>query len=190
MRSFKTEGIIIKRRDFKDADRIITVLTPNYGKLVIRANGIRKIPSKRSAHVELLNHCTLSLYQGSAFPVLTEAQTLDSFFMIKEDLQKIGLAYHFCELIDGLCPEGQENRAVFDLLKDMLLWITNYELRITEERGADELIRMVRNFEVELLSLLGYVNKQSLLAEQMDMDHFVENILERTLKSKRIFAKL
>jgi|SRR6185369_187150 len=180
MRNFRTEGIIIRRRDFKDADRILTVLTRDHGKIAVRASGIRRIPSRRSPHVELLNHCTLSLYQGSKFPILTEAQTLDSFSSIKDDLHKIGLAYHLCELVDGLCPEGQENRGVFGLVKTTLT-----RLSLEENEAA-----LVHNFQTELLSLLGYWNKQEFLSKEMDMDHFVENILERKLKSKSIFAKL
>ncbi|MBI5122407.1 DNA repair protein RecO [Candidatus Roizmanbacteria bacterium] len=180
MRNFKTEGIIIKRRDFKDADRILTVLTPNLGKIAVRASGIRRIPSRRSPHVELLNHCVLTLYNGRAFPILTEAQAIDSFSGVKEDLYKIGLAYHLCELIDGLCPENQENRGVFNLVKNTLM-------RLSSEENEAELIR---NFQTELLSMLGYWNKQEFLTERVDMDNFVENILERKLKSKSIFAKL
>lgn len=180
MRSFKTEGIVVRRRNFKDADRILTVFTKEHGKLVIRASGIRKIPSRRSAHVELLNHCILTLYNGHAFPVLTEAQTIDSFSPIKEDLQKVGLAYHVCELIDGLCPENQENYAVFDLMQKTLT-------RLAFEK---ESALLVQHFQTELLHLLGYWNKQEFLTKEMDMDRFVETIIERKLKSKSVFAKL
>lgn len=180
MRNFKTEGIIIRRRNFKDADRILTVLTKDHGKIAVRASGIRKIPSRRSPHVELLNHCVLTLYNGHAFPILTEAQTVDSFAGVKEDLHKIGLAYHLCELVDGLCPENQENRAVFGLVKTTLT-------RLSLEKDASLL---VRDFQTELLAMLGYWNKQEFLTKDIDMDHFIENILERKLKSKSIFSKL
>ena len=141
MRNFKTEGIIIRRRNFRDADRILTVLTANHGKIAIRASGIRKISSRRSPHVELLNHSILTLYNGHTFPILTEAQTVDSFAAIKEDLHKIGLAYHLCELVDGLCPEGQENRAVFALLKNTLT-------RLSIKENAS---KIVNDFQTELL---------------------------------------
>ncbi len=180
MRNFKTEGIIIRRRNFKDADRILTVLTSDQGKIAVRASGIRRIPSRRSAHVELLNHSMLTLYHGNAFPVLTEAQTIESFSEIKEDLEKIGLAYHLCELVDGLCPENQENRQVFNLVKATLT-----RLALEGDSAA-----LVRDFQTELLFQLGYWNKQEFLTKNIDMDHFVENILERKLKSKSIFAKL
>lgn len=180
MRNFKTEGIIIRRRDFKDADRILTVLTKDHGKISVRASGIRRIPSRRSPHVELLNHCILTLYHGHAFPVLTEAQTVDNFSLIKDDLHKIGLAYHLCELVDGLCPDGQENRAVFGLVRNTLTRLAN---EINEAT-------LVHDFQTELLSVLGYWNQQEFLAKEMDMDRFVETIIERKLKSKSIFAKL
>ena len=62
MRNFKTEGIIIKRRDYGEADRILTVMTREYGKLKIKAKGVRKITSRRSAHIELLNHTVFYIF--------------------------------------------------------------------------------------------------------------------------------
>ncbi|HEX8931715.1 MAG TPA: DNA repair protein RecO, partial [Patescibacteria group bacterium] len=151
------------------------------------ASGIRRIPSRRSPHVELLNHAALTLYNSHGFFILTEAATLDNFAGVKEDLQKIGLAYHLCELVDGLCPENQENPAVFNLLK-----VTLTRLSLT-----DDIHKLVNNFQAELLQLLGFWNNQEFLTERVDpdligvdLDNFVENILERKLKSKAIFTKL
>ena len=110
MKSFRTEGIVIKRRNFNEADRILTVMTRDYGKMQIKAAGVRRITSRRSAHVELLNHAVLHLYKGNTFSILTEAKVMDDFGPIKSDFGKIGIAYHLCELVDGLCPENQENR--------------------------------------------------------------------------------
>src|SRR5579859_8022976 len=107
MRQLIAEGIVLKRRNIGEADRILTVLTRSFGKMSIKAIGVRKITSKRSSHIEPLNHVILSLYKGKAMPVLTEITTKESFSDIKQDLQKIGFAYHLCELVDGLCPEGQ-----------------------------------------------------------------------------------
>ncbi len=177
MRSFNVEGIIIKRRNFGDADRMLTVFTKYHGKIAIKATGVRKITSRRSSHVELLNHATLGLYKGNGFPVLTEAQTINSFAAIKNNLEKIGFAYHMCELIDGLCPEGQEQPAIFNLLVSSLADLSK----------SDELATTIHGFEVELLTMLGYWNKAT---EDGDTHAFIENILERKLKSKRLFHTL
>lgn len=186
MRNFKAEGIIIKRRNYNDADRILTVLTKTHGKIYIKASGVRKITSRRAGHIELLNHSILSLYKGNAFPVLTEATTLNNFSFIKKDLKNVGLAYHLCELVDGLCPENQESGQVFVLLKNTLE-------RLSEETDTT---LAVNEFEMQILTMLGYLpagrqgwNRANFVS-MVDIQSFIENILERKLKSRNIFAKL
>ena len=127
MRSYKTEGIIIKRRNFGEGDRILTVLTKTYGKIQVKAPGVRKITSRRSSHIELLNIAFLSLYRNSYsfFPIVTEAEAQEEFLSIKKSLKKIGFAYYICELIDSLCAQNQENRRVFFLVKETLFKLAN-----------------------------------------------------------------
>ena len=184
MRTFKTEGLIIRRRNYKDSDRILTIFTKDQGKISVKAAGVRKITSRRSSHIELLNQVNITLYKSPAgFPILTEAQVIESFSLVKQDLDKVGMAYHLCELIDGLCPEHQENIAAFFLFKRTLG-------KLCQSSSADELRVIVRHFEVELLSQLGYWHQEQAMPLRMDTQEFIENIMERKLRSKKIFAKL
>lgn len=181
MRNFKTEGIVIKRKNYAEADRILTVFTKNHGKIQVKASGIRRVPSRRSPHVELLNHSLLTLYKGQMFPTLTEAQTIESFSPIKTDFDKIGAAYHICELVDGLCPENQESSQIFHLLKNMFTRLS--------VATKDNISAAIHEFELELLSTLGYWN-QSEVAYNFDTHEFIEGIMERKLKSHKLFTKL
>lgn len=204
MRTYKTEGIVIKRRNVGEADRLLTVFTRDHGKAVIKAKGIRRIPSRRSAHVELLNQSVLTLYQGQRYPVLTEAVVLETFPSLKEDLQKIGFAYHICELVDGLCPENQEHHQVYFLLKNTLQRLSRCSLSFRPSSAGkksqgdlsvatlprDDMVMIIHNFEVELLTLLGYWHTPQAASKSMDTQGFIENILERRLRSRRIFAKV
>lgn len=180
MRTFKTEGFIIKRKNTGEADRILTVFTKEHGKLQIKARGIRKIPSRRSAHVELVNRTLISVYKGHKIPVLVEAQAIDTFDEVKKDLTKVGFAYHICELIDGLCAENVEQARVFYLLKEVL----------ERMKSDEELAPIIHDFEIALLTELGFWNKSSALSARLDTKHYIENILERRLKSKSIFSKM
>lgn len=184
MRTYKTEAIIIKRRNVGEADRLITVFTRDHGKLSIKAKGIRRVPSRRSAHVELLNTSVLTLYQASRYPILTEATALETFSDLKNDLQKIGFAYHLCELVDGLCPENQEHHQVYFLLKNTL-----HRLSRCNSTLSQEALFVIHEFEVTLLTLLGYWHKPQAASLSIDTHSFIENILERRLKSKRFFQK-
>jgi DNA repair protein RecO (recombination protein O) len=176
VKSFTTEGIIIKRRNFGEADRFLTVLTKRHGKISVKAVGVRRIISRRSAHVELLNHATLTLHKGKAVPILTEAVTLSSFPAIKEDLTKIGFAYHLCELIDGLCPENQELSDVFDLFCSALGQLEKEE----------EIAPVIYDFEIQLLTSLGFYPRDKNLG--MDTTQLIEDILERRLRTRSLLS--
>jgi hypothetical protein len=218
MRSLRTEGIVIKRRNFGEADRLLTVITPHFGKLTIKATGVRKITSRRSAHIELLNQAALSLYKGSGMHVLTEAKMIEDYSEIKSDFTKVGFAYHLCELVDGLCPEDQENGRVFYLLKRTLMQLAQQDAAVTSpvylQQEIDEytigtfgiplsdapqtapipqqqtLLEAQHTFEIELLSELGYWNKADPNSKTFDTHSMIESILERKLKSQNMFSKL
>lgn len=176
MNTVKTEGIIIKRRNVGEADRILTVYTKTEGKILIKAKGVRKITSRRSSHIELLNYTKLTLHKGKTMPILTEAQITEDFSSIKDDLKKTGFAYHVCELIDGLCAENQENTRVFFLLKRILDVIAL----------GEDISAKVYLFETELLKTLGfYPNRVSI---QLNTAAFIEQILERKLRSKQLLS--
>ena len=179
MRSFRAEGIVIKRSNYSEADRIVTIFTKQNGKIKIKATGVRKIASRRSPHLELLNYCIFGLYQGKGMPVLTEVESKESFPLLKKDLKRIGMAYHVCELIDGLCAENQENQDVFMLLGRTLRKLSR----------DDNLSEIIYEFELELLRLLGF-QKPSESNLRIDTQELIENILERRLKTRQILPQL
>lgn len=193
MKSFKTEGIIIKRKNFGEADKIITILTKHYGKIYVKASGVRKISSRRSSHVELLNYSLLSLYRGQAYPILSEAQTINDFFYLKNDLQKITIAFHLCELVDSLCPDNQEQEKVFDLLFIALMRLSkqvNSPSQMDSLDNSNQLSRpySVKQFEIDLLIILGYLDQSE--QRSLDTHLYIENIIERKLKTYPLFARL
>ena len=175
MKTYKTEGIVIKRRNLGEADKILTILTKRFGKLQVKAPGVRRITSRRSPHVELLNHTFFSLYYGKSLPVVTEAEAISTFSKIKENLQKVSMAYHICELIDNLCPDNQENYEAFVLLKDTFSKLTN---------GVDK-NNLIKGFELDLLLKLGYIKPIS-ISSTFNTTAFIEQILEKKLKTRQI----
>ncbi len=172
MRSFKTEGIIIKRKNYGEADRFITVLTPRHGKIKILAKGVRKISSRRSSHIELLNLSYLSIHE-SKMPILTEVEAINHFEGLKSDLSRSAFAFYVCELVDGLLAEHQENKLVYELLRQTL-----YDLEIDPDPHS-----RIKKFEEEMLILLGFWSRGRVFLE--DQSEFIENIMERRIKTKR-----
>jgi len=177
MRTYKVEGIVLRRINLGEADRILTILSKESGKIVVKAPGVRRIPSRRSSHVELLNFSEFTLYAGSKtfMPVVTQAQTLEDFSSIKNDLSKIGWALYICELINNLCADNQENVRVFFHLKSIL----------SELSETLDALSIVRKFEKDLLTELGFWSEAKLLQTQ-DSQIVMERLLERKLKTLRV----
>ena len=178
MRTYRTEGIILRRTNFGEADRLLTIFTKNHGKLRVRAPGIRKTQSRKGPHLELFNLSSFFLAQGKSLDIVTEAQTLNNFSEIRKDLKKVWIAYYFCELMDSLCAERQENWEVLELLKNSLE-------NLSVDSGQ---ARMTDYFANELLQILGYLPRDKNLNGN-DLERFIENILERKIRTKKLLRK-
>lgn len=173
MRSLKTEGIVIKRQNFGEADIFLTIFTKRFGKMKILAKGVRRIHSRRGPNIEFFNQGVFFIHKGKTFDILTEVMVLETFPRIRKKLELIGLAYHVCELIEGLCAEHQPHPNVYELLAETL-----NEL----DKG------IIQRFEIGLLAELGFLPRNRVLS--IDTTSYIEQILERRLKSKKFLAKL
>lgn len=196
MAQFKTEGIILKRKDFGEADRILTAFTKRFGKVSILARGVRKITSRRAGNVELLNRVMMFLHQGKNFYILTEAESIDTYEKLKEDLTLSTYAYHLIELTDKLTAENQENPMLYENLTAVLeklsknprqIFIRAYEAKILSLMGfgSFELAKMGWD-EIEKLKV---VEKEAMELERM-LRYHVERVLEGELKSRKFLRKI
>jgi len=142
---YKTEAIVLRRTNLGEADRILTLFTPNEGKIRAIAKGVRRPTSKLGGHVELLTHCSLMLARGRDLDIVTQGQIIDSFSPLRGDLWRISCALYLAELVDAFAAENVENRPVFTLLLDALHWL-----------GQARHGLVLRYFELHLLGHLGY----------------------------------
>jgi DNA repair protein RecO (recombination protein O) len=145
-RVYKTEAIVLKRTNLGEADNIITLYTPNLGKIKAVAKGVRKPKSRLVGHLELLSRSNMLLAQGQNLDIITQSQIIESFRPLRDNLWRTGCAIYIAELIDQFTPEQVENYAVYRLVQSTLHWLC--------EARNNELV--LRHFEIHLLSLMGY----------------------------------
>jgi DNA repair protein RecO (recombination protein O) len=143
---YRTDSLVIRRTDFGEADRLLTVLTPERGKLKLLAKGARKPTSRKSGHVELFTLGQLMVAVGRDLDIVTQAETLEPYRELRDDLLRTTYAYYFAELVDAFTAERDENRPVFDLLRDAFGWLC----------VEQDLALVARYFELHLLGLVGY----------------------------------
>lgn len=159
-RIYRTEGLVLRRQDFGEADRVVTLYSPTHGKLRAIAKGVRRPKSRIGGHVELFTHVNVLVAQGRNLDIITQAETLRPFGHIRVDLWGAAYACYCAELVDRLTEERLENRALFDLLLQEL----NYLDEISPEPAAGPespasvapVELSLRTFELRLTALLGY----------------------------------
>jgi len=146
VKEYKTRGIVLKKTNFSEVDRILTVLTKDKGKIGILAKGVRKPVSKFGAKVDFFNELDLLLVAGKNLDILKGAEVRESFEGIKGDIVKTSLAFYFCEITNHLLPEHQKSIDIFELLEKSLYFLTeNNDFRL-----------LPYFFEIKLLTFLGY----------------------------------
>lgn len=143
-RLYKTNGLILRRSDIGEADRLLVLCTPS-GKRRIVARGVRKTTSRLAGHIELFTHTTMMLAKGRTFDIVTQSQVIAHFPTLHTDLLRLGGAYYVAELYDVLTQE-EENPPLFSLLLQ-----TFHALDSTRTLNL-----VLRAYEVRLLHVLGY----------------------------------
>src|SRR3990172_1396461 len=98
-RLYRTEAIVLRRSDVGKAERLLTLLTPDRGKLRVVAKGARKIASRKGGHVELFNHVGLLIARGRGeFDIVSQAETIEPYRALREDLHRSTYAHYAAEL--------------------------------------------------------------------------------------------
>jgi len=146
-RLYKTEAIVLRQRRLGEADRILTLATPTYGKLDAKAKGVRKIKSRMGGHLQPLTRCMVQLARGRSLDVVAGCQALETFPQLRDNLERLGHALYAAELADRFLQEGAESQAVYQLLLQTLR-------RLSEVSVGPEL--PLRFFEMRLLGQTGF----------------------------------
>ena len=110
------------------------------------AKGARKLTSRKSGHVELFSHGQFMVAVGRELDILTQAETLEPFLPLREDLLRTTYAYYVAELADAFTAERDENGPLFRLLIDAFGWLC----------VAGDLSLAARYYDLHLLGLVGY----------------------------------
>jgi len=145
-RVYRTEAIVLRRMNLGEADRLLTLFSPDQGKLRVVAKGVRRPGSRKAGHLEPFTQVKLLLARGRELDIITQAESLDLFPGIQKDLELLGQAAYMVELLDRFTVEEGESRPLYLLLTEAL--------GLLESGAPSE--ALVRYFELRMLDLVGY----------------------------------
>jgi DNA repair protein RecO (recombination protein O) len=140
------DALILRHQRWGEADRILTIFTNESGKLRVIAKGARKTTSRKAGHLELFTRSALQLAKGRDFWILTQAETINAFLPVRDDLTRMGLASYVIELLDKFTYEDGENPQLYRLAVETM------ERLCTD----DPVFVVLRYYEMRILDILGY----------------------------------
>ena len=115
-----TTGLVLRVTETKEADKILTVLTPDMGKIPLIARGARRKNSRIAAASQLLAYSELTLYKRGNWHMLDEASTLELFDGVRQDIVLLSLASYFAEAAEAVCAEETTSPEILSLLLNAL----------------------------------------------------------------------
>lgn len=144
-RLYRADAVVLRRRNIGDADSIFTLFAADRGRFEAVARGVRKPRSKMRGHLEPLTHVRVLVAKGRSLDVLTQAETVEAYRPLRDDLDLGAEALYCVELVDRFTVEAADQRGVFGQL-----------LLVLDALAGGSPRHVVRSFELALMALSGF----------------------------------
>ncbi|MGL4509461.1 DNA repair protein RecO, partial [Cetobacterium sp.] len=123
MKFIETKGLIIKKVDFGEGDRIITVFSENFGKIDLLVRGIRKSKKRDQSSVDLLTLSNFTFYKKGDNFILNTIDSIDFFYDLKKDIEKLEIVSYILSIINEIVLPGERKKEFFQRIEKALYFI-------------------------------------------------------------------
>lgn len=142
-----TDALILREVRYKEADRILTVLTSSSGLMTVKAQGALRKQSRLAASTQQLTYSEVVFFENRGYSTVKEAAVKEDFAGLRANFENFSLGCYFAECIEALLPENTPEPSVMQLALNSLY-------ALSREMYSPEKIKAV--FEMRLMSILGY----------------------------------
>lgn len=182
MNFLKTKGIVIKKNDFGEADRYITIFSEEYGKLELFIKGIRKSKKRNQSSADLLTLSEFTFYKKNNSLILSSIDSTEYFYDIKNNLEKLEIASYILSIVNEIVLYGEQKKEFFQRLKKALEFVTKNEdyynyvmlLRminwIIKNEGYNILIKGRKFFNVPQSTITDISNEKVIILKDVQID--------------------
>lgn len=146
--SLKTTGLVIMQKNYRESDRLLTLLTPN-GPIRVWARAAENVKSKKFAGTAMFCYSDFLLHRGGdGLYIVDSAEPKEIFFGLRNDIERLSLAQYFCELLCAVAPEGTDTEELLRLALNSLYCLCGDEKSIYAVKAV---------FEWRLMCELGFL---------------------------------
>ncbi len=117
---YREQGVVLRTIKLGESDRIVSIVTAGRGKIRGVAKGVRKTKSRFGARLEPLSHVSLLVYEGRDLDTISQAESIDHFRAIREDLDRMASAMTMLEVVDQVAQPDEANPRLYQMLVSAL----------------------------------------------------------------------
>lgn len=147
-----TRGLVLRTTEYKETDRILTVLSADHGLLTMKARGVRSNRSKLKGACQLLTYAEFTVGEAHGFSSITEATAIEMFPELRTDIVLLSLASYFAQLAEVLSQEDAASPALLPLILNALY-------ALAKLKKPPQLVKAAT--ELRLAALAGYLPELS-----------------------------
>lgn len=136
-------GVVLRGVDYKETDRILTVLTAENGLMTVKARACRRKNSPLAVPSQLFAYSQMTLFEYRDYYTLQEAAVLDQFLGLRAEIEKLALASYFSEVAQTVAVEGEQNGQLLSLVLNSLYALDQLDKPLELIRAAFDLRCMV-----------------------------------------------
>ena len=134
-----TQGLVLREVNYKESDKLLTVLTAEGGKRTVKARGCRRKGSPLAAAAQLLVYSDMTLFEYRDYFTLNEAESLQQFWRVRSDLERLSLASYFAEVMEAVAVEGRPDPPALSLILNSLYALDRLNRPLELVKAAFEL---------------------------------------------------
>lgn len=179
-----TTAVVINKRRQKEGDLLITLFTPNLGKINCIAKGAQSLKSRRLGHLEIGSIIKVSLFEKNSYYWISESESISSFLHKSSTLSQINLLFYFLEIVNTLLPNEQSQPELYQIIVKIIDSISENHFSIFIKQEIIFLEKLGYGIPNEIsksIEMEDYKNTQQLIKR------FCESIIEKPLHSSKLF---
>ncbi len=142
-----TQGLVLRVSDYNDHDALLTLLTREYGRLTVKARGLRRKNSPLCAPCQLLAYGEFTLFEHRGMHTVNEAHSIELFHGLRRDLVKLSLGTYFAQVAEVISQEDMPNGELMSLVLNCLF-------ALSKLKESEHKVKAV--FELRCASIAGY----------------------------------
>jgi len=149
---WNVQGLVLRVTDYNDKDALLTLLTPDHGRLTVKARGLRRKNSPLVAPCQLLAYGSFVLFEYRGMYTINEAASIELFQELRRDLGKLSLGTYFAQAAEVVSQEDLPNPELLSLVLNCLYALSKLKLPENQVKAV---------FELRLSCLAGFTPELS-----------------------------